>query len=117
MNEQMLVVLTPDQVLVDTLTESLDVRCVYEEFAAILAEQVQRICGDGSVPASQAQRICELPLLTSISVRSCHLFIATTHLSPRRRQLCKIAQRTLANSIVRPAPDVNDESLFANNLA
>ena len=113
----MLVALTPDQVFVDTLTESLDVRCVYEEFAAILAKQVQRFCGDESVFMDQAQTNMYSPLFTSMSVRSCHLFIATTHLSPRRRQLCKIAQFVLMNSIVRPAPDINDESLFADYLA
>lgn len=38
------------------------------------------------------------PLLTSISVKSCHLFMATIHLSSRRRQL----YRVLSSVFVEP---------------
>lgn len=98
---------TGNEFRVDSLTKTLDVRCVDQEFTAIAHQYSLTIATSGwhtcSIP-TRAVMILEHatlglcrgevreyePALTSISVRSCQRFIATTHRSSLLRQLSSI---------------------------
>jgi hypothetical protein len=56
-------------------------------------------------------------LQTSMSVMCCHLFIATNHLSPFRRQLQSRWDIDGCDNSGHFVPDIDDESILPNRRA